>query len=103
MPDTISRTARDGPGHTGRVKMPRVMCVCGRPIAAGIVAGRPGHGRLWRHDAPDMRSRYGEALVSCSKSLAIVELPSAGRQLELVLDGPGPEPDAEPEALSVLF
>ena len=72
--------------------MPRVKCGgCGREVAAHPVAGSPGRGRLWRHDSPDMRSRYSEALVSCGSSLDIVELPSGGRQLEIEIDGPGGE------------
>lgn len=80
--------------------MPRVECGgCGRDVAACPVAGRPGRGRLWRHDAPDMRRRYAGSLVSCDESLAIVDLPMAGRQLELDID----QPDVEPQVLAALF
>jgi hypothetical protein len=66
------------------VKMPRIECQdCGRGIAAGPVAGRPGKGRLWRHDPPGQSRLYGTALVSCPGSLAIVDLPLLARQLEL--------------------
>ncbi|MFF7603226.1 hypothetical protein [Streptomyces mirabilis] len=66
------------------MKMPRVECpCCTRRIAAGIVAGRPGKGRLWRHD-PNERSReFGDVLVSCTGSLEIVDLPVLGEQLRL--------------------
>lgn len=66
------------------VKLPRIECqVCQRHIAAGPVAGRPGKGRVWRHDPPERRSLYGAALVSCPGSLTIVDLPLPARQLEL--------------------
>ncbi|MGW1539754.1 hypothetical protein ACWCPM_05675 [Streptomyces sp. NPDC002309] len=75
------------------MKMPRVECpCCARPIAAGIVAGRPGKGRLWRHDPTERPELFGDALVSCSGSLEIVHLP-APAQLELV---EADEPEAEP-------
>lgn len=56
---------------------------CGRRVAAGIVAGRPSKGRLWRHDPPQVRSLYGGSLVSCTGSLGIVDLPKPGEQLRL--------------------
>jgi hypothetical protein len=66
------------------VKLPRVDCQdCGRPIAAGPVAGRLTKGRLARHDPPERRSLYGTSLVSCPGSLAIVDLPLPARQMEL--------------------
>ncbi|MFF4726344.1 hypothetical protein ACFY3M_13530 [Streptomyces mirabilis] len=65
--------------------MPRVQCsCCRREIAAGMVAGQPGKGRLWRHDPPERRSLYGDSLVSCPGSLSIVPLPVPGGQLQLV-------------------
>ncbi|MFF4147292.1 hypothetical protein ACFY0A_39690 [Streptomyces sp. NPDC001698] len=67
------------------MKMPRVHCrVCCRSVAAGMVAGSPGKGRVWRHDPPDRRTQFGDSLVSCSGLLAIVELPIPGEQLEFV-------------------
>lgn len=63
------------------MKMPRVKCPeCERPVAAAPVAGRFGVGRVWRHDAPDRRSRHGEELVSCGGSLEIVDLPTPGHE-----------------------
>lgn len=57
--------------------MPRVECEsCGRKIAAGLVAGRPKKGRLWRHDPTERPELFGDALVSCAGSLEIVDLPS---------------------------
>lgn len=79
--------------------MPRVDCPhCDRPIAAGPVAGRPGKGRLWRHDEPGMHTEYRGALVSCPGSLDVVDLPGAGRQLELILDD-SDDQDDEAETL----
>lgn len=76
-------TRRAGRRHTGRVKLPRVECpCCQRFIAAGIVAGAPSKGRLWRHDPPERPARFGDALVSCDGSLDIVDLPTAGAQME---------------------
>ncbi|WP_146238358.1 hypothetical protein [Streptomyces sp. Act143] len=67
------------------MKMPRVECeFCQRSIAAGIVAGRPSKGRLWRHDPTERPELFGDALVSCAGSLAIVDLPGPGAQLEFV-------------------
>ncbi|WP_329368754.1 hypothetical protein OG896_24615 [Streptomyces sp. NBC_00669] len=79
------------------MQMPRVRCAtCGRPTAAGPVAGRPGRGRLWRHDDPNASRRYSGPLVSCTGSLEIVELPAYGYQLEIGLD-------AEQELITPLF
>ncbi|WTX99953.1 hypothetical protein OG234_13265 [Streptomyces sp. NBC_01420] len=65
------------------MKLPRVECpCCQRHIAAGIVAGAPSKGRLWRHDPPERPARFGDALVSCDGSLDIVDLPAYGTQLE---------------------
>lgn len=89
-----------GPSHTEAMKLPRVECpVCGRPIAAGSVAGRLSKGRVWRHDPPGLPHVPGQPLVSCDGSLAIVDLPMAGRQLELGID----QPDVEPQGLAALF
>lgn len=84
------------------MKMPRVQCGrCGRAIAAGTVAGCLGRGRLWRHDAPDMRARHRDALVSCPGSLDIVDLPmAAGRQLAFLVEDPD---DVELEVSTSLF
>ncbi|GGZ81697.1 MULTISPECIES: hypothetical protein [Streptomyces] len=66
--------------------MPRVECkVCGRGIAAGLVAGRPAKGRVWRHDPTEQPSGIGDFLVSCTGSLEIVDLPRPGEQLALDL------------------
>ena len=91
---------RGRPRHTGRViKLPRVECPsCGRPIAAGLVAGRLSKGRLWRHDAPDTRRDVNGHLLSCPGSLEIVELPTLGVQLTFGVDSAGTSP-AEAMAL----
>ncbi|MFD8425909.1 hypothetical protein [Streptomyces sp. NPDC059466] len=69
------------------MKMPRIECeYCSRSIAAGMVAGRPSKGRLWRHDPPERPKAYGDALVSCTGSLAIVDLKVPGAQMELGQD-----------------
>ncbi|MEU1815153.1 hypothetical protein ABZ543_08140 [Streptomyces roseifaciens] len=66
------------------MKLPRVDCSsCGRAIAARPVADRISKGRVWRHDPPGMRRRTGGDLVSCSGSLAIVDMPLPGQQLTL--------------------
>jgi hypothetical protein len=66
--------------------MPRVECPsCERKIAAGLVAGCPTHGRLWRHDPTERPSAFGDALVCCAGSLEIVDLPRPGEQLALDL------------------
>ncbi|MER6884051.1 hypothetical protein [Streptomyces althioticus] len=80
------------------MKMPRVVCPeCERHIAAGMVAGRPGKGRLWRHDPTERPELFGDALVSCTGSLEIVDLPTPGEQLEFpAVDEPQPEPEREP-------
>ncbi|GGW68475.1 hypothetical protein GCM10010503_52310 [Streptomyces lucensis JCM 4490] len=63
--------------------MPRVHCKARtRSVAAGPVAGSPSKGWLWRYDPPDRRAQFGDTLVSCSGSLAIVDLPVPGQQLE---------------------
>ncbi|MFJ9729516.1 hypothetical protein ACIRP3_43005 [Streptomyces sp. NPDC101209] len=60
------------------MKLPRIECQdCRRHIAVGPVAGRLGKCRMWRHDPPS------SALVSCTGSLSIVDLPLPARQLEL--------------------
>ncbi|MEU7355527.1 MULTISPECIES: hypothetical protein [Streptomyces] len=76
------------------MKMPRVECQdCGRPIAAGPVAGRLTKGRVWRHDPPDKVREPGSALVSCPGSLTIVDLPHPARQLELPAEPSELDPD----------
>jgi hypothetical protein len=59
-----------------------------------VVAGKPGKGRLWRHDPTERSSEFGDVLVSCTGSLGIVDLPRPGEQLEidLGLDDGEPEP-----------
>lgn len=75
--------------------MPRVECPqCERHIAAGIVAGRPGKGRIWRHDPTERPELFGDALVSCSGSLEIVDLPSPV-QLEFEEPAESAEPAEE--------
>ncbi|MGW2074214.1 hypothetical protein ACWCPK_38235 [Streptomyces sp. NPDC001953] len=82
------------------MKMPRVTCrVCRRAIAAGPVAGRPTKGRLWRHDPPQMRAQFGNSLVSCAGSLAIVDLPVPGEQLQISVDDLEETGDVEAMAL----
>lgn len=79
--------------------MPRIPCdCCGREIAAGMVAGRPSKGRVWRHDPPGRSSVHGDALVSCPGSLRIVELPTSTRQLELT----DTVEDAHPDGIDTL-
>nr|WP_244218097.1 hypothetical protein [Streptomyces corchorusii] len=74
--------------------MPRIECRdCGRPIAAGPVAGRLAKGRVWRHDPPGRVREPGSALVSCPGSLAIVDLPQPAEQL---FDDPDTIADASP-------
>ncbi|MGW2951521.1 hypothetical protein [Streptomyces eurythermus] len=80
------------------MKMPRVKSeTCGRKIAAGIVAGRPTKGRLWRHDPTEQASEFGNVLVSCTGSLAIVDLLVPGEQLaiQLGLDDDGEDGQVE--------
>ncbi|MFI2434659.1 hypothetical protein [Streptomyces sp. NPDC018693] len=82
------------------MKMPRVECeFCRRHIAAGIVAGRPTKGRLWRHDPTERPEIFGDALVSCAGSLAIVDLPRPGEQLEMFLVETEQAADVEEMAL----
>ncbi|MFJ3249083.1 hypothetical protein [Streptomyces sp. NPDC086782] len=86
------------------MKMPRVECgACGRSVAAGMVAGRPSKGRLWRHDPPDRRAQFGDSLVSCSGSLALVDLPVPGEQLELQLVPVEPVEDPDDLDMIALF
>ncbi|MFD0208918.1 hypothetical protein ACFVH9_07260 [Streptomyces hirsutus] len=53
--------------------------------AAGVVAGVPFKGRLWRHGPTERPELFGDALVSCAGSLEIVDLPRSGEQLALDL------------------
>jgi hypothetical protein len=62
-------------------------------IAAGIVAGAPSKGRIWRLDPLQRPSQFGDALVSCDGSLEIIDLKVPGVQMELGDDEPEPEPD----------
>jgi hypothetical protein len=62
-----------------------------------MVAGSPGKGRLWRHDPTERPEVFGDALVSCTGSLEIVDLPRAGEQLALRL-GPGIDEEAGEDA-----
>ncbi|MFB0617238.1 hypothetical protein [Streptomyces sp. AGS-58] len=83
------------------MKLPRIECqTCRRHIAAGPVAGRLGKGRIWRHDPPGR----GTDLVSCTGSLAIVDLPQPAEQLQL--DEPDTDatagPDRDPHGLDTL-
>ncbi|MFD3848170.1 hypothetical protein ACFWVB_20055 [Streptomyces microflavus] len=51
---------------------------------------------MWRHDNANARRDPDGSLVSCSESCSTVDLPEAGRQMELDLDvdptGAEPEP-----------
>lgn len=77
--------------------MPRLECAfCSRSIAAGIVAGGPGKGRLWRHDPTVRPEIFGDAHVSCPGSLEIVDLPAPGAQLALDLGLDDGVPDEAP-------
>ncbi|MGW2100392.1 hypothetical protein ACWCPX_22350 [Streptomyces olivaceoviridis] len=87
------------------MKMPRIECRdCGRPIAAGPVAGRLAKGRVWRHDPPGRVREPGSALVSCPGSLAIVDMPLPAQQLELaVLEPSEPaDPDTDPYGIDTV-
>ncbi|MEU1852917.1 hypothetical protein ABZ499_27540 [Streptomyces sp. NPDC019990] len=78
------------------MKMPRVECPeCERRIAAGMVAGRPGKGRLWRHDPTERSELFGDALVSCTGSLGIVDLPAP---VQLEFEEPDEPAEQEPAA-----
>lgn len=89
--------------HTGGVKLPRVECPkCRRPTAVAPMAGSLTKGRLWRHDDASARRDPEGFLVSCSESLSTVDLPEAGRQMELDLDVPDPADAPEPEPLDTL-
>jgi len=83
------------------MKLPRMECPdCGRPIAAGPVAGRISKGRLWRHDPPGQPRAPGGPLVSCGGSLRLVDLPTRDRQLELAVPEPvGPAAEERDPAL----
>ncbi|MGY3199726.1 hypothetical protein [Streptomyces sp. TE5632] len=74
-------------------------------IAAGHVAGAPAKGRLWRHDPAERPSGFGDALVSCTGSLEIVNLPRPGEQLEIDLslepDADELEPDPQLETIAL--
>ncbi|MFF4292102.1 hypothetical protein ACFY0N_00425 [Streptomyces vinaceus] len=87
------------------MKLPRVHCgKCGRPVAAGPVAGRISKGRLWRHDAPGIRRDSDGVLVSCAGSLELVDIQLPAAQLELDLGEFGTEGTAgEPVEESALF
>ncbi|WP_158012996.1 hypothetical protein [Streptomyces sp. Root369] len=79
------------------MKMPQVECpCCTRMIAAGIVAGAPSKGRIWRHDPLERPSQFGDALVSCDGSLEIIDLKLPGVQMELGDDEPEPESETGP-------
>ncbi|MFE6551735.1 hypothetical protein ACFVHS_25500 [Streptomyces sp. NPDC057746] len=64
-----------------------------------MVAGRPSKGRLWRHDPPQMRAQFGDSLVSCTGSLAIVDLSVPGQQLQIPVDDLEDAADVETMAL----
>ncbi len=83
--------SEDAPSH-----MPSLPpCHRGRPVARSL-----SKGRLWRHDPPRMRAQFGESLVSCASSLAIVDLPVPSQQLELVaVEGAEGHRDVETMAL----
>ncbi|MFF3730204.1 hypothetical protein ACFYXM_07755 [Streptomyces sp. NPDC002476] len=69
------------------MKLPRVKCPeCEREVAARPVSGTLSKGHVWRHDAPDMRAKHPDELVSCGGSLEIVDLPVG--QMELPVDEP---------------
>ncbi|MET7606396.1 hypothetical protein [Streptomyces avermitilis] len=86
------------------MKMSRVECpYCERRIAAGIVAGRPGKGRLWRHDPMERPELFGDALVSCAGSLEIVDLTGPGAQMELVEVDADDQPEEAPLGTLAMF
>ncbi|NEA20185.1 hypothetical protein [Streptomyces halstedii] len=80
---------------------------CERPTAVAPMAGSLTKGHLWRHDDASARRDSSGALVSCSASLSIVDLPEIGRQMEFDIDIPVGEPEpaggAEPADAMVLF
>ncbi|MFD6936280.1 hypothetical protein ACFWAP_09025 [Streptomyces goshikiensis] len=86
-------------------KLPRVHCgKCGRPVAAGPVAGRISKGRLRRHDAPGIRRDAEGVLVSCAGSLELVDIQLPATQLALSLGELGLEdPAVELEEEAALF
>jgi hypothetical protein len=56
---------------------------------------------LWRHDPTERPELFGDALVSCSGSLEIVDLPAPGVQLEFDEDN-GLEPELVQEPVGPL-
>ncbi|MEU1035611.1 hypothetical protein ABZ402_44445 [Streptomyces mirabilis] len=53
------------------MKIPRLECeFCSRSIAAGMVAGGPSKGRMWRQDPAERLEIFRDALVSCAGSQA---------------------------------
>ncbi|MFE4329639.1 hypothetical protein ACFRQM_09305 [Streptomyces sp. NPDC056831] len=86
------------------MKLPRVQCPgCKRDVAVAPAAGQLTKGRLWRHDHPGLRRDANGDLVSCSRSLEIVDLPVGGRQMELDIDEPDTAPGTETGEAYALF
>ncbi|GAA4973514.1 hypothetical protein GCM10023205_45040 [Yinghuangia aomiensis] len=64
------------------MKLPRVECpVCGRNVAALPLPGQAARGRVWRHDAPEVRRDADGALVSCKGALEVVDVTAVAAQL----------------------
>ncbi|WTW95409.1 hypothetical protein OG216_19395 [Streptomycetaceae bacterium NBC_01309] len=61
-----------------------------------------GAGRVWRHDAPEVRRGADGALVSCAGSLEIVDLTLGGTQLVFEVDEPNQELDESSPTLFVI-
>ncbi|MER5949522.1 hypothetical protein ABT127_26070 [Streptomyces sp. NPDC001904] len=100
------------------MKMPRVeYSTCGRKIAAGIVAGAPGKGRLWRHDPnerpehdtrwlTDVESEIAAALAAIGEAGATQIADAAPRLKKQITISPGKPYETRPrisnKALTVM-
>lgn len=79
----------------GVMKLPRVECpVCRRNVAALPLPGQAAKGRVWRHDAPEVRRDADGALVSCKGALEIVDITAAAAQLAFDSDALERDDDA---------
>lgn len=79
----------------GVMKLPRVECpVCGRNVAVLPLPGQAVRGRVWRHDAPEVRRDADGALVSCRGALEIVDITAVAAQLAFEVDALERDDDA---------